>query len=283
MTFINNRVIWDDNGTLKDISRNMSNFFSASETITFKTATDYVYYGSDLPFNHRYFEVDSANSSASSVSIDIWNGNEWKAGVDVIDGTSDGTNSMAQSGHISFTPDRSEAGWGFEDTTEDITELATLDIYKLYWMRMRWDADITFSLKLIGHLFSTDDDVGVEYPELVLSDVLGQFKASKTDWKEQHIRAAEIIIRDLRGQKTANRLISRNQLLDWQRFTLPAVHQVAIIAFRAFGEAYKDNLAEAKKDYSQALNAQKGLDIDRDLDGKMDVGERFSTVGFNRR
>ena len=126
------RVIYSKNGTLSDLSNTLSEFISSSATLDFETSTDYLYLGSDLPFNNRYLYVSTANDQAAILSIEYWTGTAWKAVEDVIDETSVSGVSLAQSGTISWQMPLYETSWNYDDTSRmTSTELSTLNIYNL--------------------------------------------------------------------------------------------------------------------------------------------------------
>jgi hypothetical protein len=275
----NQRIIFDDNGVISDLSVNLNNLFAGTSTVNLALTTDYLYIGSDLPFNHRYFEVSTANANTSAISVEIWDGNAWNAAVDVIDQTSSGGKTLAQSGYISWVTDRDNS-WGQESTTEDIAALATLKIYDLFWVRFKVSANLSANtaLQYVGHRFANDDDLGGYYPDLVQSAVMDAFETGKTNWSEQHFLAAEEIIQDIRKARIA---WNANQILGWEQFNLAAVHKVAANIMFAFGDDYKDNRAEALKQYKDALNL-KVFAIDANEDGHKTESETRDHKGIFR-
>lgn len=278
---LNNRVIWSDNGTLKDLSVVLSDFASGTQVIPFVAAEDAIYLGSDMPFNHRFFDVIAANSATSAISVAIWDGSDFQAAVDVIDSTQATANKvLSKSGIISWVTDRNKT-WVRENTTENISVLSTLKIYNLYWAKLTFSADLTstFSLNYIGHKFCDDANLTAMYPELGLASVMDAFKASKTDWEEQEILASEVIVRDLRVKRE---IWSVNQILEWERFQEACVHKTAELAFSAFGQDYEDDRDRARRYYKEALDQQRG-GIDKDADGRLEVFEKYSISGFRRR
>src|SRR3990167_11302957 len=100
-----NRIIFSDNGTLTDYSATLNDFYTGTVAPTYTASQDYLYVGGDAPFNHRYFDVSVANAVASTVSVEIWDGSDWNAAVDVIDETTTSGASLAQSGRIQFAVD----------------------------------------------------------------------------------------------------------------------------------------------------------------------------------
>lgn len=280
---LNNRVIHDDNGTLVDLSKKLNNAFSSSVVLPFVAADDYIYLGSEFPFNHRYFLIDVANGVDTVASVEIWNGSSWVPAVDVIDQTEgdDGV-SFSQSGILSWVTNRTKA-WSREDTTENMTGsgLETLKIYNLYWVRISFDGDfdVTTSVKYVGHKFSTDEDLGGQYPDLVRTNVKAAFKSGKTNWDEQHIIAAEQIISDLRKRQI---ILSGNQILDWDFFTDAAIHKVAEIAYTAFGADYEDRKKNAREAYDEAMD-KVVFPVDKNVDGHRDIEETVPSYGRVRR
>ncbi len=278
-----NRVIWNDNGTLKDLSTKLNNFFSETQVIDFVAAQDKLYIGSDVPFNHRFISVSVPNSSSSVASVDIWDGDDWEPAVDVIDQTSISGVTLAQNGILSWATDRNKT-WAQEVSTEkmDGSGLETLKIYNMYWVRINLSANIlnTTALKYIGHKFSKDEDLGGYYPDLNRSTVKTAFAAGKTTWDDQHIMAAEEVFRDLRKKKAA---WAKGQIFEWEPFTAPAVHKVAQIVYTAFGEDYEGRRDEAQTAYDNAMEGVLIQGIDGDADGHIGTEEHAGSSITLRR
>lgn len=284
---VNSRVIFKDNTVLNDISVAQNDYHSGTSTLAIVALEDNIYIGSDLPWNHRYVDVSSPNAATSTMSAKIWTGSVWEDVVDFVDQTKTTAGvTLSGSGIISFAPDRNGSGWSREETTEDISDLSTLKIYNLYWAKLSFSANLTgtTALRYIGHKFSTDGELGAYYPELVLTATKTQFESGKTDWSAQHVLAAEEVVADLRRKvETSYNFRSPNQILGWEMFSKPSIHQVAMIIWRAFGDAYKDNFLDAEKEYYKTLNRLfNGMLIDRDLDGRVAVSERAPVAGFRR-
>lgn len=276
----NNRVIFSNNGSLSDLSIVLSDYKSQTSVIDYVLNEDYLYIGGDLPFNHRYFDVSVVNDQASSVLVDIWNGTEWKAAVDVLDETTVGGASLARSGVIRWTPLR-DTTWGTEDTTEQVSGLTSLKIYDMYWVRMHFSSSLknTTAINYIGHKFSEDADLGAWYPDLNLSSTKAAFLTGKNDWDDQHFSAAEEIIMKIRKRK---KFFSANQILEPENFNMSSVHKVAHIIYRSFGDDYKDQRDLAESDFNKAFNGI-DFDFDRDFDGKLDLEEKPMATGWIRR
>lgn len=276
----NQRIIHDNNGTLIDLSVSLNSIFTGNSTIDIVANQDKIYIGSDLPFNHRYIQVSTPNAVTSAIStVEIWDGTSWNAAVDVIDQTSTGGKTLAQSGYISWTLDRTKA-WGQAATAEDVTGLTGLKIYDMYWLRITFSVTLTgtTALSYAGHKFATDTDLGGYYPDLNLTAVKTAFASGKTTWDDQHFLAAEEIIQDIRRKKIA---WSGQQILDWEQFNQAGVHKVAAMIMTAFGDDYADNRILALKEYEKAMNL-KVFNVDLNQDGRLDEEERYIHTGIVR-
>lgn len=276
---MSSRIIWSNNGTLVDVSQSLGNFKASTQVIDIVALEDYIYIGSDFPFNHRYIDITTANDQSSSISVDLWDGQYWKAANDIIDQSSVAGVTLAQSGVLSWTKSTREtwSRWDTNNEGEQITGLTDVNILNLYWARLTFSADLNAlsELNFIGHKFSDDNDLEILYPDLTRTAVMAQFKAGKTNWKLQHIQAAEEIIKDL---KKTSLIKSENQILDWELFRDASVHKVAQIAFNAFGKDFFDNRDSAAKLYK--LELDKAIyNVDLNNNATLDVEERIYKQG----
>ena len=192
---LNNRIIWSDNGVLKDLTIELNNPYSGSRVVDFVAAEDAIYIGSDLPFNHRYFEMSVVNTLDSSISVSVWTGAQWTAAVNIIDNTSLSDASLGQNGIISWVPDKDSASWNIQQDSDDIPDLQGIHIYDLYWARLTFSDDFNplTALSFIGHKFSQDEDLAGLYPELNTTASKSMFSTGKTNWNAQHILAADCL------------------------------------------------------------------------------------------
>ena len=273
------RVIWDDNGTLADESVSLNDYVTGSTAFALVAAQDKLYIGSDLPFNHRYFDVGTVNDQASAVSAEIYNGAAWESAVDVIDETSVGGVTLARSGLINWGVARTSF-WGRADTTEDVPGLASLKIYEKYWVRLTWSDDLAAGTVLdhVGLKFSEDEDLAVYYSDLNTASVKTAFKTGKTDWNDQHYAAAAEIVKNLQTQRKA---YGPEQVLRPDVFKWAAVHKVAAIIYSNFGDDYEDEYNKAVKNYMiEMKNPQ--MNLDRDFDGRSDDHDKFTHARVTR-
>ena len=278
---MNNRIIYSDNGTLNDFSVELNKYKSGSQAATIVAAEDYIYVGSRAPFNHFYAKLGAnTNGNSSNMIVDYWEGKEWVAMVEVIDET-DG---FSQSGYITFTPDLDE-GWTRESTNfrgDQITGLTDVVIYDLYWIRISLDADTTaIDFDWFGQIFSEDDDLAAEYPQLVRSDYFLAFDStgSKTDWQEQHAKAGEFLAKDMIARGI---ITHKENIITREELKLASVSKVAEFIFTALGDDYEDDRDKARNEYLDRIN-KSIFRVDTNDDAYLSVQEDRLRQGFMRR
>jgi hypothetical protein len=272
------RFIYSNNGTLQNYTEEINNYHSGETALTFVAAEDAIFIGSNLPFNHIYVKMGSTvNANASTMSVSLWDGSDFNAVAELVDGT----DCFSQSGFIEFTPDKNES-WSMEDTVDAsgnglITGLGDVTIYDKYWLKITVSADLTADLTIgwLGQIFSNDDDLGSEYQELLASDILAAIETGKTDYQEQAVRATGVIIGDLKRKRT---LWSANQILERENLMLASVSKVAEIIYGLLGNDYLDDKLEAKKEYGERLGKAFPT-VDTNKDGIASPTERAPQFG----
>lgn len=275
------RVIWSDNSVLKDISAEVNDFSRDSYVIPLVAAQDKIYIGSELPFNHKYFDVSVVNDQASVISIKIWTGSAWQSVVDLKDQTALSGVCLAQDGEISFARDIDQNGWYCERDTQNITELSSLRIFNLYWCQLTFSADIkaTTAIAYIGQKFCDDTNLYAEYPVFNNSNLKLAYESGKTDWHVQCLVASEAIVRDLR---TKGIIVRRDQILDSSLYQNACVHKVASIIFAGLGNGYRDARNDAEANYQKSLNI-KFHEVDLNADGQTDAYEKTFSSAYGSR
>lgn len=279
---LNHRVLRDNNGTLENWTLELNAVSEDTRTADIVAAQDKLYVGSEHPFNHRYFEVSTANDQASTISnIEVWDGGAWVSAAEIQDGTSSSGVTMAQSGVVTWTPDQDES-WQRDDTEDMGSPLSGVKIYALYWARFTFSADFNAStaLKYIGQKFVTDEELAAFYPELGLSDAKTQWESGKSDWHEQAVLASESVVRDLKFKGV---VWQRNQILDIDLFKSAAAHKLAQIIFTAWGNNYERDRDEARRRYEEDLQKITHYKVDKDKDALLDRHEMISRSTVVRR
>lgn len=275
-----NRVIWRSGSSLIDLSQQMNNYLSGTSVLDLKASSDALYLGSDLPFNHRWFNIDVPNQNASRIqSIQIWNGSTWMNTVDLMDDTVLMGATFAKSGYVAFVPDRLASAWSRQYTTETMADLSTLKIYNLYWIKITFSADLSAltELSYIGHRFANDVELRLEYPELFNPDLMTALGVA--NWNQQHAVTAEYVIRDLMRDQA---IYSSNQLLDWEIFKSAGVHRAAAMIYYSLGPAYNEHYNRAIAAYKQSLDL-KFLRIDQSGDATLDSQDLRATTTWLSR
>lgn len=240
------RVIFKDDTVISDLSASLNDYSAGNATVAIVAADDAIYIGSELPFNHKFIQVATPNSIASTISAHIWNGSDWSQVADLVDQTAVGGKTLAQSGKISFTPNRDIAGWVCEYDSARVEGLETTKIYDLYWLRLTFSADLsaTTALAYVGNLFNTDASLYLQYPDLNSAAILAAF-GNSTTWIKQSLTAAEIIVQDLRNAKV---LIRRDQIMDDTLLTIAGVHKTAQLIYMGLGNGHT-----TQRDYAERL------------------------------
>lgn len=270
------RVIYSDDGTLSDFTYSLNDIYADTQAISLVAADDKIYIGSDLPFNNFYIDIGTTvNAQASVLSIKVWDGSVWNSTVEVYDGTSSGGASLAQSGVVRCTPNR-DKGWGYEDTDE-ITELADVTIYDKYWVQLTFSADLTADVVLnwVGNIFSNDNDMQAEFPDLMRTEALTAFETGKTNWREQHQIAGKLIEKDLISKRT---IYSADQIFSIEDLALASTQKVASIIYNQLGDDFIDQYKAAEKEYNLRLS-KSYIKIDKNKDGNLSKSEKLPISG----
>lgn len=274
------RIFYSDNGALTDWSISVGSYKTGAVTVNFNPAEDYIYIGNIAPFNHFYLKMGSTiNADVATISIEYWDGDTWHEVIETIDETE----GLAKSGFISWVPDK-DSVWHRSNTNQNgqvITGLTSIKIYDLFWARIKISGavDSGIELKWLGQKFSDDNDLGSEYPDLVRSATKVAFEAGKTDYEEQAVRAAEVIVSDLIKE---NIIWSKNQILDKDAFKLCSVNKIAEIIYNAFGDDYLDQKTQARQEY-QSRFKKVIFAVDLNEDGQLSVYEAKARMGFASR
>jgi hypothetical protein len=278
---MNNIFLHSNNGVVTDITEKVFRYQVGTYVVPDVTASqDYIYMGSRAPFNHYYFDLTAVSVVASNtITAEYWDGREWVTCYRTIDDTS----GFTENGFITFVPNKNKS-WNVESTNdgnESVPGLTTINIYDMYWLRIKFSVDIPlgFTFRFIGQKFSDDYDLSSEFQNLVRSQMLLAFGAGKTNWDEQHCKAAEIIVQDLVKSEVID---SSGQILVREEFTLASVQKVAQIIFNSLGDDYIDQRDKAEQEYKNRMN-KSIYKVDKNQNGLLDKNESTQRVGFMSR
>ena len=270
------RLIHSDNAVLSDKSTALNNYYSGAASITFVAADDKLYIGSLHPFNSIYLKLSAGAGSDAGLSVKYWDSSQWRSVVEVIDETS----GMQNSGYLSWQVDR-QYGWDRDDTVDangvaNIPALGNVTIYDKFWIEVSMATDVTFTMDWIGQIFSDDNELFTEYPELNNSTLLDIIKTEKTDYEEQNVRASRLLVEDL----VARGIIEhQSQILDRTKMTTISVCKAAEIVYTMLGDDYLDQKRAARAEYDKRI--KRGLwNVDLNGDGDLSLKETNMKQGF---
>jgi hypothetical protein len=276
---LQNRVIYKDDAVYTDYSRELSDLTAGTLPLVIAPADDAIYIGSDLPFNHRYFQMSVNNAVTGSVSVSIWDGSAFTPAVDVIDLTDSGGAPFAQDGVIMWSTDQDSA-WSKEYSTENIPQLSSFKIYNCYWVKLTFSAAFTPTISYVGHKFAKDADLATYYGDLNRATVRESFfEVATANWNTVHVTAAEEIVRDLRASKVID---SVNQILEPEIFRDAAIHKLAEIVYSSFGPSHADRVDFAVNKYKDSMN-KLVFNVDKNKNGKLDSQEKIREFKLYRR
>lgn len=273
---MNKRFLYLDNSTISDWTPALNNYKTGSKTMPFVAGQHALLIGSRLPFNHFYVKLANSNNHISNIQVSYWSSNGWQSVVETVDETS----AFANSGFVSFTP-KKEVAWHREEYSNKIPELSNVIIYDYFWLKIEFSHDlhVNTTIDWIGNIFSDDNDLGAEFPDLIRSSVLTSYQAGKTNWQEQHVKAAELIEQDLINRGIID---GTESILDREWYKSASVQKVAELIFGAFGDDYVDQRTLARDEYKLRL-VKRLARVDKNNNAIEDVFERKIVSGFLSR
>lgn len=288
---MNKRVLFSNNGTIEDFSTAMDEYRSPSKVINFKSATDALYIGSRLPFNHTFFKLETPNTADCKLTAQYWTGTGWTTFVETIDET----NGFKNSGYLTFVPDRNQP-WMMSSTNyggQKVQGLETQNIYDLYWIKITFNADFVgpqvpesdpatyqdVKLQWLGYMFSNDYDIAGESPDFVRPNVMKAFESGKTSWEEQHSIAAKLLVADMVSKNIVD---DGAQILNRGDYTLAATSKVCELICAGLGDDYVDDKKAYRDEYKTRLSLRIHK-VDKNKNGSEEVVERYNTTGWFSR
>ncbi|MCS6281439.1 MAG: hypothetical protein HUM72_12475 [Dolichospermum sp.] len=273
------RIFFKEASNIIEVT-NQINRYNSDTYLMSMGVSDALYVASDFPLNHFFVKLGSVtNSVNAALDIQYWGGNDWEDVVHI----NDYTNAFSNSGFIEFTPDREES-WSMESTKgvgQSIIGLESITVYDKYWIKITASQSLTNNIELewIGNKFSDDYDLYSEFPIFNDSTFLTSFESGKSTWEEQHAKAAEIIIQDL---KRKNVILGKEQILERDILLPASVAKVAEIIYNAFGKDYSDQKLSAQREYERRIDLSKYM-VDVNNNGITDVNDvRYSQGWLSR-
>jgi hypothetical protein len=213
------RVITEDDTTYVD--RSIDNGDSSTTLpLALVAAEDAIYIGKQAPFNNFYY----------------WANNAWNSAVDVLDGTALSGATLGRSGTVQFSPEINQTWTRITDTSDTSntpTELRSLTIYNLYWLKITVSADLSAGTTANKIFYNFTDEQTVTSIDTDLS----RYKTalSITDLTDKILLATKEILIKMK----ANRIVfDEGQVLRLHDFYLPTAYQVLVILLQDLGEDF---------------------------------------------
>lgn len=270
------RVFYSDNGVLTDYSVEAQNN-ADTFPLEMVAGQDYLYVGQYFPFNNLFFQLDTANTVASVMSAQYWDGKVWRDAVDFIDSTKLLGKTLARNGVIQWSPDRQYSWLKTEDTTDRgaPTELSTLEIYELHWMRLKVSVNLSAGtiVKDLGYAFTANHMLSSIDPEI--NEYLVPWGGvSKTNWDEQIQLASTHVVADLRSRGL---IVAPGNVLRFDDVSLATAYRTLQIIYSRLGEAFAPRKQDAQENYEKLLNL-KGFTFDTNRNGLAEKQEIAGTT-----
>jgi len=276
------RVFKETGGSFTDLS--LDNQEEGVTLIPAITAADTLYFAQYFPVNNMYFHMGStANATGGDITIEYWDGTNWRSAVDILDATKVSGAVLGRSGIIQWSP-YIDYSWRPVNDTEDSNspdELNSLRIYNSYWYRATFPSglDAGTEIKEITYTFTNDsilDDIDIEINEFLTSfDSSG----SKTDWIDQIITASKMLMTDL---KRRGLVMNRGQILRFDDVVMPATYRTLDLIYQNLGPSYMKRRQELRVLYEEALDIER-FTLDKDGNAFVSQGELSSSVKSIKR
>jgi|GEM_PF-1446079 len=269
------RIFDSDNGTLSDVSlENQDEGTNLSFDLV--AGEDYIYIGKYYPFNNFFLQLGTANDEAANLSIEYWDGQQWRNAVDILDGTKVSGVPLARSGVVQFSTN-DEYGWyyvGDPSDTSGPTELQYLSVYNLYWLRLSYSQDLNALTKVKRIAYAFTQSQQLNELDTTINNFLDTFETGKTDWNDQIMTASMHVVRDLQGRGLVR---DHGQILLLQDVSLPTDWKTLEMIYYNLGGDYSEKYKNAQKMYKETLKLER-YSFDMNDDARLDRRETTGTV-----
>jgi len=269
------RLFDSDNGVLTDESL-VNQQDSSTTPWDLVKDEDFKYLAKFYPFNNFFLEVETANDVTCTMKIEYWDNLAWREAVDVLDGTSSGGVSMAQSGVVQFSLNN-DYGWhNIADTTANSapTVLNSITVYDQHWIRISFTDTLknTTAVSRLSYAFTTSQQL--DNLDIDINNYLGAFGSGKTNWASEIMTASNLVVRDL---KSKGLVLDEGQILLLQDVSIPTDYKTLELLMANMGPSFVAKRDYYSKMYSKTINIT-GYTFDTNLNGKIDKGELTGTT-----
>lgn len=270
------RVLYFNGTTLSDLS--LDNQDESANVTLALSSTKYLYVGQKSPFTSLFFYINTVNAVTATLSIEYWDGTQWRAVADMLDGTLTGGKTLARSGTLKWYRDP-DYSWGIvDDTTENgsPTELSTIRIFDMYWMRINASDALTSgaNAKQIAYTFTSTQELN-NY-DVEISGFYASFETGKTDWIREILTASKLTLMEMKRRGLAQ---YNGQLVSMDDFAIPTTFKCLELIYSNLGPSYAERKKWAGEEFAKSLNVQRPV-IDNNKDGQITGDEQ---IGLPRR
>ncbi len=267
------RVLYYNGSSLGDIS--LENQDETTNITLATSLTKYIYIGQKSPFTSLFVYLNTANSIAATLDIEYWDGTTWRDVADKLDGTATSGVPFAKSGVIKWYLDDLYAWNKVIDTSKSIapTELQTLKIYNMYWMRISSSTGLTAgaNAKQLAYTFTSTQELN-NY-DVEISGYYESFATGKTDWIREIITASKLTLMEMKRRGV---IMHQGQLIDMDDFTVPASFKALELIYSNLGPSYVERRKLMQEEFAKAINIQRPI-VDDNADGEIDGEESKGT------
>lgn len=229
--------------------------------------TDALYVGYHGKFASRYFQLSVYNSVSNVLSVSYWNGSSWADVDDVVDQTSSGGKSFAQSGFVSWT---NKSDWVLSSLSGVDTDV------ELYWVKFTFSVTMsTVTIKSVLNIYADNQLLSAYYPELV-SDT-NYLPSGKTDFLDQHLAAKDLCVLRMKQRKVIS---DESQIIDANEVAIASTHACAWMILNpiASNDMTREMADRAKREFESEIG-QLTVAVDIDKSGIISSAERAATFG----
>lgn len=245
------------------------------------STTDYLYIGQYYAFNNFHIHLDTANATSANLDIEYWDGTQWRDCVDILDGTKVSGATFAQSGVIQYSPDPDYSWNRVSDTSESYapTEMQTLNIHEMYWLRLKPSANIDASTDafVISYAFTTTQQLNDH--DIEISTYYDRFASGKTDWIKEIKTASRYLVADLRRK---NIIQDPAQILRFDDVSLACEWRTLALIYHNLGRSHADKKESAMAMYND-FNSIGARTKDLDGNAQVDLDEIKSSQRYGIR
>lgn len=269
------RVLKESGGTFTDLS--LDNQEEAKTLTPNLAGTDYLYIAQYFPFNNLYFRMGSTvNSIVDSITIQYYDGTQWRDMVDQLDASAVSGAPLARTGVLQFSPSR-DYGWMRVSDTSDSnapTELQTLTIYECYWLRIKFDGGITNGTEIEEISYAFTDTQELNNIDIEINNFYNAFATGKSDWIDEILTASKMLVIDLKRQGL---VMDKGAILRFDDVFMACTYKTLELIYMNLGPSYVDKRNDIRALYDQALNIKR-FTFDKDEDGFVDRGEIKNSI-----